>query len=79
MSKDTGGYAFPIIQEAMNVEGGPGMTLRDWFASQALIPFVGHYLDRAQEKGDTAEIAAKRYARSAYFIADAMIAERNEP
>lgn len=84
MSKDTGGPAFPCPELRLDdgtgvVAACDGMTLRDYFAGQALIPFVGHCLDQAQEKGDTAEIAAKRYARSAYFIADAMIAERNKP
>lgn len=43
----------------------PGMSLRDWFAGQAL-PIAGNGSSR------TADAIAKR----AYYIADAMIAER---
>lgn len=35
------------------------MTLRDYFAGQAIIPFMTWSLDRSQEDGDTAAIAAK--------------------
>jgi len=43
-----------------------GMTLRDWFAGQALPVSYPEY-------GTTAEIA-----RAAYHMADAMLAERNK-
>ena len=69
MSKPSdGGAAFPLIP----TEGcGPiweGMSLRDWFAGQALNGMV------ASEVKD----AAERFARGAYALADAMIAERNK-
>lgn len=47
----------------------PGMTLRDWFAGQAL--FAGLDWCRQHETGGYAEAAVV-----AYEIADAMLAER---
>jgi hypothetical protein len=55
-----GGPAFPA--ESFAAQQCPGMTLRDWFAGQALASFVP---DTAQNK-----------AEAAYAIADAMLAER---
>lgn len=54
----------------------PSITLRDYFAGQVIIPFMTWSLDQSQEDGDTAAIAAKRYAKSAYLIADAMLEAR---
>lgn len=60
MARDkTGGYAFPS-------DTSTGMTLRDWFAGQALAS-VDH-------DPDLPEIAA----RAAYRIADAMLVARKE-
>jgi len=54
----------------------PGMTLRDYFAGQAIVAFMTWSLDRSQENCDTAAKAAARYARSSYLIADAMLEAR---
>lgn len=66
MSTNDGGLAFPISREA---EGWyePGMTLRDYFAAQAL---AGLY---TQERTITEH---KWAAREAYAAADAMLAAR---
>ena len=61
---DDGGPAFPS-QNGHYFE--PGMTLRDWFAGQALAGM----LDRAY--GIKCEIIAAR----SYEMADAMLAARN--
>lgn len=80
MGKDTGGPAFPRRQHN-SIRGGdlvhptripghgghPGMTLRDWFAGQAL---PGYLQD---ELGNDSEWVAKQ----CYDQADALIAERN--
>lgn len=60
-----GGPAFPL--NASDNWGGPtqGMTLRDWFAGQAL---ANRYTQDARED--------KKVAQWAYHIADAMIAAR---
>ena len=44
-----GGHAFPNITPDMNVDGGPGMTLRDYFAGQALVGYAANarVMDRA--------------------------------
>jgi len=65
MTKDTGGAAFPACNEA-NVNGTMGMTLRDWFAGQALAGML------CKEPWFNADTCAK----AAYKIADAMLAER---
>lgn len=48
-----------------------GMTLRDWFAGQALAVIGGMYAEGATEIRDHLEVA-----NMAYTLADAMLAER---
>lgn len=68
MSKDTGMPAFPATEQNGLNSGNSGMTLRDYFAAKAI-----HWcLDDLPGMADWAEEAAK----SAYKIADAMLAER---
>lgn len=74
---DDGGPAFPHIEttrlattpggeiEVRHTDSGSGMSLRDWFAGQAL---AGLMVEHEWEKGITAEIA--------YDLADAMLAAR---
>ncbi|MDX0180881.1 hypothetical protein GOC16_08455 [Sinorhizobium meliloti] len=64
MSKNNGGPAFPVMWEF--AENETGMSLRDWFAGQAL---AGLY---ASHDGSTRE----NMAAEAYDIADAMIEAR---
>ena len=76
--KDDGGQAFPL---GANEYGGygpqAGMTLRDYLAAKAMQPFMVWALDQPHfEDYDTAAKAAAGYAKSAYLIADAMLAER---
>jgi len=72
---DNGGPAFPeaiAIGAAGDVYPGfPGMTLRDWFAAQALAIAPEHHIVNADEKATT-------WARMAYALADAMLAERSK-
>ncbi len=67
--KDTGGPAYPSNEYA---EGSfnCGMTVRDYFAGQALIGIISH----PQGHGGRWELAAQ----DAYICADAMIKERNK-
>lgn len=76
MKKHNGGPAFPLAgseTENGDIQNYPefGMSLRDWFAGQAL---AGQALKRADEWWADYELAAKR----CYKIADAMLAEREK-
>lgn len=66
-----GGSAFPQINDTPGYPAWPGVTLRDWFAGQALSCVYGRF-----EKGS--DPAPVDLAVQAYFIADAMIAIREE-
>ena len=61
---DDGGPAFPVLYGQTN--GADGMTLRDWFAGQALAS-----LDWA-----TRETPCEKDAKACYDMADAMLQER---
>lgn len=63
-----GGPVFPIpVEDGLNYHGG--MTLREWFAGQALAGILAN----SNRDGST-----KEYAHDAYEQADAMLAARNE-
>lgn len=80
-TKDTGGQAFPIPlapgPNGMLHSGEPGMTLRDYFAGQAL---AGMLSDPTASNGLSARgmALAASYATAAYLHADAMLAERQK-
>ena len=63
-----GGTAFPVTWADSSVS--PGMTLRDYFAAQAMVAVC----DRLTTPGNVADIVAK----DAYAIADARIAAKRE-
>jgi hypothetical protein len=73
MSKDTGGSAFPNDGAWANGHPEGGMTLRDYFAANAILAVCMKQRagDARTDEGDT-----ERYARLAYAVADAMLAER---
>jgi hypothetical protein len=62
----TGGPAFPTLEEHGFNSGAPGMTLRDYFAAKAMQAWLVGV--------DAPKIEA--CAKSAYEIADAMLAAR---
>ena len=72
MRRDDGGQAFPMPQ-AETSQGGHweenGMSLRDWFAGQALAALIAHY---EGQDGSMDGIPA-----SAFQYADAMLAARD--
>ncbi len=76
-----GGTAFPWTYFAHNgtefapYEQNAGMSLRDWFASQV----VGNCLDLGQRGLILDRAGPEGAAKSAYEIADAMIAARSLP
>lgn len=69
MANRNGGPAFPNITPDMLVDGGPGMSLRDYFAAQFLTTIVITSKSGALS-GDI--------ARQCYAMADAMLAEREK-
>jgi len=75
MSKDNGGPAFPFGQtdidsgQLVNGWGSEGMSLRDYFAANAMAAMIPAFLDDKLHEGANIEHAA-------YVIADAMLAER---
>lgn len=70
MSEDkTGGLAFPI-KEPLSCDS-VGMTLRDWFAGQALQGFLASLTEGEYTNPQDA-------SKAAYDYADAMIQERNK-
>lgn len=74
---DSGGPAFPGQPWPDRVgvyEKAPGMTLRDWFAGQALAGIAAN--SNGIFIGGEIRHDTPAYARVAYEIADAMLAER---
>jgi hypothetical protein len=69
MNDKHGGFAFPQSHPdvAYSDYTGGGMTLRDWFAGQAL---AGLLADPDRNGSDN------QYAKVAYSLADAMLAAR---
>lgn len=68
-----GGPAFPVPDgEAANL-GYHGASLREWFAGQAL---AGVWAGRESDFVQIAAPTATDVAKSAYAIADAMLAQR---
>lgn len=68
-----GGWAFPCHHTP---EHEPGMTLRDWFAGQAIAAIAVTWRGTL---GDIDDATARLTAQSAYEIADHMLAERERP
>jgi hypothetical protein len=67
-----GGPAFPSVGEGFNnpLYSAPGMSLRDWFAGQAL---AGLMADENTEGFDW-----EFFARQSYAAADAMLSARQQ-
>jgi hypothetical protein len=71
VSNDTGGAAFPV-QEGSNVNAELGMSLRDWFAGQALIGILG------SRQGFLIDVGTDNAPVCAYQVADAMLKARSQ-
>jgi hypothetical protein len=67
-----GGPAFPSVGEGFGNPSysAPGMTLRDWFAGQALAGMLINYTTQKFGVGE------QTCAKGAYEFADAMLAAR---
>ena len=69
--------AFPtpkLIQQAISVQSEDGLTMRDYFAGQALAGISAHLNGPAIKEPET---SAQAHARWAYTVADAMMETRN--
>lgn len=74
MAKEDGGPAFANMTASSSGPVNPrreGMSLRDWFAGQALIG-----LCQAHMSAEEFVVSPALLARTAYAMADAMLAER---
>lgn len=67
MTKETGGPAFPLDRDVVNV----GMTLRDYFAAKALHSMQSLSIE-------TEDGLPEQMAKWAYAVADAMLEQRNK-
>jgi hypothetical protein len=83
-TKNDGGPAFPPHGgETLYHRISDGMSLRDWFAGQALAGLVANanlldFLDEGQRPVSDKDFASV-ISKGAYFYADAMLAERSKP
>ena len=64
-----GGAAFPVPSK----DTGRGMTLRDWFAGQALAGAMAN----SEIESNFGVVEPAEFARAVYQVADAMIAARD--
>ena len=71
-SVNNGGPAFPVTLDHRGCVGAYGMSLRDWFAGQALAAYL------AGRNRDSRDTATPNTAASCYAYADAMLAARNK-
>lgn len=76
--EESGEGAFPLGANEYGGHGSQfGMTLRDYFAAQAVIGLQSVYWDTA-DKYDTGEQLVECMAQTAYEIADQMLKERTK-
>jgi len=77
---ENGGPAFPQNLPddfVWRLPGNPGgMSLRDWFAGQALIGLIGHGNSLVSDEYNPTTTMADVVAGHAYFLADAMLKAR---
>ena len=76
MSAPKNPNAFPACNEA-NVNDTIGMTLRDWFAGQAVAGLLGWAVEGRLDM-DGKDTVGESLAFQAYGLADAMLAERSK-
>lgn len=83
--KNNGGQAFPSgdaveLADGSRFGGYPGMTIRDYFAGQALAGLMDSFTRDIEAGRPTSKLAADipGFAGLSYAFADAMIAERDK-
>ena len=76
---EDGGSAFPTTPEnktRLSGNGGTGMTLRDWFAGQAMQGLVSKMTENREEAINNGVTDPAWEAELSYEIADAMLKVR---
>lgn len=77
-----GGPAFPSSNDVklgeIGTHGHAGMTLRDFFAGQALVGLLMNHTDYPEEDSPQATRMDANLVATAYVLATAMIAEREK-
>lgn len=73
--KDTGGEAFPYIEPDLCYYAEGGMTLLDYFASEAMGCLLFLY---AEDENPASNNCRYQLAEDAYDIAEAMLAEKRK-
>ena len=78
MSKDNGGSAFPTVEANYHNENvrSEGLSIRDYFAGKAMQGMLCNGFAPAMGQEDYEDFD---YAKIAYKMADAMLAERSKP
>lgn len=67
---NNGGPAFPVTLDHRGCVGAYGMSLRDWFAGQAMPSLLTAAINSEAQPGKA------KIARDCYDVADAMLAAR---
>jgi len=69
-------YAFPFVIDSN--QACPGMTLRDWFAGQAMAAIAGAAPQEVLQDVCSGVRGGRPMAYGAYALADAMLAAREQ-
>lgn len=72
--RNDGGSAFPLAPQDTHPEWG--MTLRDWFAGQALAGLTANPEEAKGTRNLSLAKTTETAAKAAYLLADAMLVER---
>lgn len=80
MSNPENPPAFPNVEprDPQFSSAQPGMTLRDWFAGQAIGAIITSMASGDYKSPPEGMTGAQMLARDAYYTADAMLAARDQ-
>lgn len=77
-TKKDGGPAFPRPKTPDHNSAQEGMSLRDWFAGQALAGLMASKAVALAADSDEIHAERERKAVSCFLLADALLAERSK-
>lgn len=78
MSKPENPYMYPHVEPGNYEQFHGGISLRDWFAGQALSSVMGTATNLGESKPDDRRETFAMIAGFLYEMADAMLAERSK-